>query len=374
MMLVVLVIKPGFSLSLGRKTMLKEIYKKFFFIIGGLIIGGLILDISTVITIKNIPLWGVYSFGIVMLIILAFLIINSGIVMIHRIEEMILKVPIANVFFGSFGLSLGLIMAYLFASPFKAINIGLFGTIFPILLTILFGYLGFQVGFQKRNDFINLLYNSRNIITKYTNTTALVRKKESPKKILDTSAILDGRLEDICRSGFLEGTLVVPLFVLEEVQQVADSSVITKRSRGRKSLDALNTLKREAIIKIEVFEEFDKGHNQGESLIQIAKSLNGIVVTSDSQMKYKSELYKVRALDISDLTKALKPRVIPGNKINVQVVKEGKEDDQAIAYLEDGTMIVVEKGRKFIGEYLEILITKVLQTSAGKMIFAKPKL
>ncbi|MCM3164124.1 MULTISPECIES: PIN/TRAM domain-containing protein [Bacillaceae] len=354
--------------------MLKRIFKLFIIVVGGTIGIFLIPDLITAMTGGIMPLWMSYLIGFIILFFTIFWLINSGLNMIHWMEEKLLKVPITNVLFGSFGLILGLVVAFLITSPLKAMSIELVNTVFPISLTILFGYLGYQVGSKKRNDLVNLFLSISNQGEAKNTKVNLesVKELESKLKILDTSVILDGRIEEICKTGFLEGTLLIPQFVLEEVQHIADSSDVIKRNRGRRSLDTLNKIQKEPDIKVEIYEGDFNGIQEVDKFVEIAKLLNGSVVTNDTNLNKICNLHDVKVLSINDLAEALKPVVLPGEKINVQVIKDGKDDKQAIAYLDDGTMIVVEQGRDYLGEYIDVLVTRILQTSAGRMIFAKP--
>jgi uncharacterized protein YacL len=195
-------------------------------------------------------------------------------------------------------------------------------------------------------------------------------------KILDTNVIIDGRIADICRSGFLEGTLMVPRFVLEELQHIADSSDLLRRNKGRRGLDILNKMRKEQGIRVEIrdFEDLDD-HEVDANLIKVAKRLDAPVITNDYNLNKVAELEGVKVLNINELANAVKPLYLPGEEIvTVDVIRDGKEVGQGIAYLEDGTMIVIEGGKKYIGQSISVLVTSVLQTSAGRMIFAKPKI
>jgi len=196
-----------------------------------------------------------------------------------------------------------------------------------------------------------------------------------PYKILDTSVIIDGRIADICKTGFIEGALVIPEFVLEELQHIADSSDALKRNRGRRGLDILNKIQKELKVKVIITDQdFDEISEVDSKLVKLAKVMKGKVVTNDFNLNKVCELQGVSVLNINDLANAVKPVVLPGEELHVQVIKDGKENGQGVAYLDDGTMIVVEGGREYIGSFLDVIVTSVLQTSAGRMIFAKPKL
>ncbi len=197
-------------------------------------------------------------------------------------------------------------------------------------------------------------------------------KAELSKKLLDTSVIIDGRICDIAKTGFLEGVLIVPKFVLQELQLIADSSDNMKRSKGRRGLDILNELRKISGMTVEIIDRDYKGTNKvDEKLVVIAKEIGAKIITNDYNLNKIAEIQGIEVLNINDLSNAIKPTFLPGEKINVKIVKEGKEKDQGIAYLNDGTMIVVDGARKMINRKIEVTITNVLQTDAGKMIFAK---
>ncbi|WP_374987792.1 PIN/TRAM domain-containing protein [Paenibacillus sp. R14(2021)] len=242
----------------------------------------------------------------------------------------------------------------------------------PAVLTLFLGYAGLRVGLNKREEF------AERIAALAERSSKAVRVDEESSyeehKILDTSVIIDGRIADICKTGFIEGTLVIPEFVLEELQHIADSSDLLKRNRGRRGLDILNKIQKELDVKVLIYEGDMEEGEVDSKLVKLAKALHGKVVTNDFNLNKVCELQGVSVLNINDLANAVKPVVLPGEEIVVQVIKDGKEHGQGVAYLDDGTMIVVEGGRDYIGTTMEVLVTSVLQTSAGRMIFAKPKL
>lgn len=200
------------------------------------------------------------------------------------------------------------------------------------------------------------------------------RAEQEAHKLLDTSVIIDGRIADLVKTGFIEGTLVIPEFVLEELQHIADSPDMLKRNRGRRGLDILNKIQKELDAKVLIHEGMREQGEVDMKLLKLARLLNGKVVTNDYNLNKVCELQGVPVLNINDLANAIKPIVLPGEEMVVQVVKDGKEYGQGVAYLNDGTMIVVENGREHMSNQLEVIVTSVLQTSAGRMIFAKPKL
>jgi uncharacterized protein YacL len=193
-------------------------------------------------------------------------------------------------------------------------------------------------------------------------------------KILDTSVIIDGRIADICDSGFLEGVLVIPTFVLNELQMISDSADSMKRTRGRRGLDILNRMQKDESIKVKISDiDFSDTNEVDAKLVKLAKVMKAKVITNDFNLNKVAEFHGVDVLNINDLANALKPIVLPGEEMHVSLVKEGKDPNQAIGYLDDGTMVVVENGRKKLGHDTDVVATSVLQTSAGRMIFARIK-
>jgi uncharacterized protein YacL len=196
-------------------------------------------------------------------------------------------------------------------------------------------------------------------------------------KILDTNVIIDGRIKDVCRTGFIEGPIYIPGFVLDELQHIADSSDSLKRARGRRGLDILNEMQKEFSLIVRSYDyklETERIPEEVDArLVKLAKIMNGSIVTNDFNLNKVAALQGVQVLNVNELANALKPVVLPGDEMPVTIIKEGKEQNQGVAYLDDGTMIVVEDGRRRIGDNLEVVVTSVLQTVAGKMIFAKIK-
>ena len=194
-------------------------------------------------------------------------------------------------------------------------------------------------------------------------------------KTLDTSGLIAGRIIDIASTGFIEGVIIVPGFVLEELRHIADSSDTLKRNRGRRGLDILNKIQKESQVPVQIVEQdFEDIAEVDSKLIKLAKAMKGKIITNDYNLNKVCELQGVPVLNINELANSVKPVVLPGEEMVAQIIKDGKEVGQGVAYLDDGTMIVVEGGRRFIGDTIEVIVTSVLQTAAGRMIFAKPKL
>ncbi|MBD1382789.1 PIN/TRAM domain-containing protein [Metabacillus arenae] len=362
--------------------MLKRIVQVLFLITGGVLGLFLLPELIARLNMQDIPFittpYVLAILGAILFYIATFWLVDYVVNWIKVFEEALVKAPVTDVLFGSLGLVTGLIIAFLLVNviPFKDIPYQIFSTIIPIFLTLLLGYLGFQVGFKKKDELVNLFSIPVRMNSKKKGAgEEEVELEEKKLKILDTSVIIDGRIADICQTGFLEGTIVIPQFVLEELQHIADSSDALKRNRGRRGLDILNRIQKELAIKVEIYEgDFEEIQEVDSKLVKLAKLTSGVVVTNDFNLNKVCELQKVAVLNINDLANAVKPVVLPGEELNVQVIKDGKEQNQGIAYLDDGTMIVVEEGRNYIGKHIDVLVTSVLQTSAGRMIFAKPKL
>lgn len=356
--------------------MLRRTVQLFFLILGGTLGIFFIPELFSLLNLGDIPFltkpYTVAILGAIIFFILTFWLVDYVVGFIKWIEESLVKAPVTDVLFGSLGLIFGLIVAYLAVIPLE--RIPFVSAIFPIFITILLGYLGFQVGFKKRDELVNLFSISSKFGKKKSVDDDEMDLSSKKLKILDTSVIIDGRVADICQTGFLEGTIVIPRFVLEELQHIADSSDVLKRNRGRRGLDILNRIQKELAIKVEIYEgNFEDIQEVDSKLVKLAKLTSGVVVTNDFNLNKVCELQSVEVLNINDLANAVKPVVLPGEELTVQVIKDGKEHNQGVAYLDDGTMIVVEEGRDYIGKHIQVLVTSVLQTSAGRMIFAKPK-
>ncbi|MBI4298709.1 MAG: PIN domain nuclease [Chloroflexi bacterium] len=281
----------------------------------------------------------------------------------QKIEELPAQLLIA----GAIGLAAGLFIAILLSLPFSRLP-GWPGIAVPIALSLSLGYLGIFVALLRVEDLARLFPGSRP-----TNEANITR--QDGQIILDTSAIIDGRIADISQTGFVNSTLIIPRFVLNELQHVADSSDALRRNRGRRGLDMLNRLQKESLAHIKVLDvDVKDGSNEVDAkLVQLAKKLGASIATTDFNLNKVAEIQGVRVLNINELANSLKPVVLPGEEIVVQVIQAGKEAGQGVAFLDDGTMVVVEGGRRYISTHLDVVITRVLQTPAGRIIFAQPK-
>jgi uncharacterized protein YacL len=235
-----------------------------------------------------------------------------------------------------------------------------------LFVLMLMSYIGLMVGASK-GDLLNF---TGGLAELFAGERAAAGKRNL--KILDTSAIIDGRIADVVETGFLEGTLVVPEFVLRELQIVADSSDSSRRQRGRRGLDILQKMQAHPLLAVQIVEDdFPQIREVDLKLIELAKKMGAPILTNDFNLSKVAQLHRVRVLNLNDLANSLKPLVLPGEKMNIVVLKEGKEYNQGVGYLDDGTMVVVDHARRMIGRAVEITVTSVLQTASGKMIFGK---
>lgn len=285
---------------------------------------------------------------------------------IHRIEFSLGSLSGQDLLAGTVGLLIGLIIANLIGFAFARLPIiGAYG---PIVFNLVFGYAGMSITVHKKAEVSGLLANFR--LGKQAKERSV--KKTGSTKLLDTSSIIDGRIAELCATGFLEGPLLVPVFVLEELQLIADSADLLKRTKGRRGLDILKQMQEDGHVDVHIInDDFDDIQGVDSKLVRLGRDLKAKVITNDYNLNKVAELQGVVVLNINDLANAMKPARVPGEEMTVLIVKAGKEENQGIAYLEDGTMIVVENGQKYIGMSVPVTVTSVLQTSAGRMIFVK---
>lgn len=269
-----------------------------------------------------------------------------------------------DILVGLGGLIVGLVIGVLLTYPISFLPFK--NAALPLVVTIICGALGLAVFLLRKDDIVSLLTGLPRV--------RFLRGQGATGKILDTSAIVDGRIADICRTGFLEGELLIPRFVLRELQQVADSQDPLKRNRGRRGLDILNRMRKEKKVNIRIIDrDFPDIRDVDAKLIKLAKIMGARVITNDFNLNKIAELEGVEVLNINELSNALKPYVLPGEELRVQIIREGKEADQGVGYLDDGTMVVVEEGKRYINATVDTVVTSVLQTPAGRMIFARLK-
>ncbi|WP_315118830.1 PIN/TRAM domain-containing protein [uncultured Clostridium sp.] len=286
------------------------------------------------------------------------------------VEKSIQRIPAHEILLAAFGAIIGLGISAIFVTLLSKIPI--IGVGLAVVIALLMAALGANIALKKREDIISLFTNFKKSGTPSKDKKGKVYKGDP--KILDTSVIIDGRIFDICQTGFVEGTLIIPNFVLEELRHIADSSDGLKRNRGRRGLDILNKIQKELNIEVQIYEkDFPDIAEVDSKLLKLAQIMNGKVLTNDYNLNKVAEFQGVPVLNINELANAVKPVVLPGEEMRIQIVKDGKESGQGVAYLDDGTMIVVEGGRRSIGETIDVVVTSVLQTAAGRMIFAKQK-
>ncbi len=293
--------------------------------------------------------------------------------LIQRIEKELTKRSPVYLFFGTLLTIIGLVLAILISIPLWRTRIPVINNILPILLMIVFSYFGFRIGTTRLDDWRKAFTHAKS--SKNDGGNVIERQDDNYHhyKILDTNILIDGRIYDLVKTGFLEGTLLVPNFVLYELQYIADSGESIKRVRGRRGLDILNKLRNEKIVPIEMYDgDFEDIPEVDSKLIALAKKVDGVIVTNDYNLNKVIQFQNVQVLNINNLAKSLRPRVIPGETMTVVVVKKGTERQQGVAYLDDGTMVVVEDGRYFMDKQIEVEVTSALQTDAGRMIFARP--
>ena len=273
------------------------------------------------------------------------------------------KVSVSGLSSAVFGLILGLIMAKLVGDAFSLASLDP-ETLSRVRvgLTLVFCYLGMVMALRGKDEF--------NIIIPYVR----LRRQDQAENIvlLDTSVIIDGRIVDICKTGFLGGKIIIPKFVLRELQQIADSTDPIKRQRGRRGLEILNTIQKEPGLDISINEQdFIDTSEVDAKLVKLAKLIEANILTVDFNLNRVASIQGIKVLNINELANALKPVVFPGEQMHIKLIKEGKEHNQAIGYLDDGTMVVVEDARRLIGQDVKVAVTSVLQTQAGRMIFTK---
>jgi uncharacterized protein YacL len=314
-------------------------------------------------------------FGFLAYITLPFF-IKKAMKFVNKMELELEKIPSNQIIIGSVGLIFGLVIAYLISSLYGYIKIGILSSGLSVITYIFFGYLGVSIATKRLVDITRLPEFFKRTGTGNSNVKGNSRKGKCVKpKILDTSVIIDGRIADICKTGFIEGPIIIPEFILEELRHIADSSDGLKRNRGRRGLDILKIVQQELEIEVQIVDtDFEDVNEVDIKLLKLALQIDGAVVTNDFNLNKVADLQGVQVLNINELANAVKPVVLPGEEMIATIVKEGKESNQGVAYLDDGTMIVVEGGKKYINNTKNVVVTSVLQTAAGRMIFAKPTL
>ncbi len=335
--------------------------------------------------------WGI-AIG-VGIVILAFLITPYITVIPSRwISAKISGASASDLVAGAIGLTIGLIISALLAIPLANLP-STWGHLLPFVFALFFGYLGVTIAVLRKNDIAHLFQGA--MVARRTRERERDEERERERKeqdakekekeaasatpetlqiLLDTSTIIDGRIADISQTGFIFGTLVVPRFVLNELQRIADSADTMRRNRGRRGLEILNRLQKDATVPIEIIDADIEGIADVDGkLVKMARNLHCSIITNDFNLNRVAELQGVKVLNINELANAIKPVLLPGEDLHIKIMQDGKELGQGVGYLDDGTMIVVENGRQFMNMTIEVTVTRVLQTVAGRMIFAHPR-
>lgn len=332
-------------------------------------------DMSLTIARISVLIFGTLL-GVIIGYLISSFILKQGLVIAKRLERILTHIPNQELIAGTIGLLFGLIIANLIGVAFNQVPI--IGPYIPIILSAIFGYSGLKIMARKGPE----MYN--NYVQQWSGegpkktsrfkmfSTHKSDKTTSTPKLLDTSVIIDGRIKELCNTGFIEGPLMVPLFVLNELQIISDSADATKRNRGRRGLDILKEMQDAKKVAIEVVEDdYDDLTEVDSKLMRLALDKQWKLMTNDFNLNKVARVQGIEVLNLNELANVLKPALIAGEWIRVQIMKEGKEVHQGVAYLDDGTMIVVEDGKPYVGQTVEVMVTSILQTSAGRMIFAR---
>ncbi|GMR70590.1 PIN/TRAM domain-containing protein [Aerococcus viridans] len=388
-----------------------KILSRVLIVILGSSIGYYVLPLLWDMININISFFYYPLFNIVLGAIILFLIYGLTQPLLMRffrnIERDMRQLSIEKLLVSAVGVIIGLVLAWLVNIPLVAIGWPFISNILPIVLTIVLGVLGFYIFSNKSAEIMEMLTRFPQVRRSESTNTAIAEDVQSdketqesnistpsegldiytdallslrqaadeayqPYKILDTSVIIDGRILDVLKAGFIEGVIVVPNFVLKELQYIADSADSLKRVRGRRGLDILNQIQALDDVVVDFYAgDFDDESEVDLKLLRLAKLVDGVVVTNDYNLNKVSQFHKIKVLNINELANSLKSVVIPGETISVHIVKAGTERQQGVAYMDDGTMIVVEEGKHHIDETLSVEITSAIQTNAGRMVFAK---
>ncbi len=307
------------------------------------------------------------------------------------VRDKIRGAAISDLLWAAIGLTVGLVISALLAIPLANLP-EIWGRVLPFVGALLFGYLGVMIAVMRKSDIAHLLQNAvtrrgrerdddreRDRFERPKDRESRDKEKHAPaappqQLLLDTSTIIDGRIADISQTGFISGMLTIPRFVLNELQHIADSPDTMRRNRGRRGLETLNRLQKDATVPIEIIDADIEGIVEVDGkLVKMARNLHCPIITNDFNLNRVAELQGVRVLNINELANAIKPVLLPGEDMSIKIIQEGKELGQGVGYLDDGTMIVVENAKQFMNTTIEITVTRVLQTIAGRMIFAHLK-
>ena len=287
----------------------------------------------------------------------------------------IIALPIRNLIAAVVGLAIGLILSILILFAFSVTDLpDPWDKIVPVLVSVPIAVLGLMVAVLRERELLNFIYPRHETLTEGAGPSDTGFSRNGSGILVDTSAIIDGRIADITHTGFVNQNLIIPRFVLDELQYVADSADSLRRSKGRRGLDVLNQLRKDDSVGVEILDvDVQDANGVDSKLVTLAKRSDYSILTTDFNLDKVAELQGVQVLNINELANSLKPSLLPGEELSIQITQEGKEEGQGVGFLDDGTMIVVEGGREHLGSQLTVVITRVLQTSAGRIIFAHLK-
>ncbi len=367
-----------------QEKTLKKISTSIYIIIGlafGLFVPYFTMNLVAMFTPFN-PFTSINIIGLITIYVLSGLLfvsiflsvsssISRGIKKIGKsLEGLFLNISTVDLFFGIVGLIVGLVISILLSGLYGMIPILTIQIVLSVVTYVVFIYLGVAIAVRRKNDILNFLKNNKKPEAKNEEKK---KSKYTNPKILDTSVIIDGRIQKVIKSGFLEGDIIVCDLVLNELRHIADEGQVSKRERGRRGLDIIKEIQEACDKRVFVLStggKYKDIEETDEKLVFIAREYGGKIVTNDYNLNKMALVHKVGVLNINQLAKELKSNVLTGERLNVNVIKEGKEKEQGVAYFDDGTMVVVEKAGHLVGQYIEIEITSVIQTASGRMIFA----
>lgn len=372
------------------ETVARRVARFFITFFGAAVGPGIIALVSSVLSVFGVFVFGqqllpwaqltIYVLSGVATAVLFFIlapgIIDTFVCLGRWLEARLTEMETLDIITCSMGLIIGLFMAFLLSSVVQSIPVAWVSVPLSIIIYVLLGYLGWSIAFKRRNDIAVWLKRGQRAerTERHERGEKPGRMSAGRPKILDTSVIIDGRIFDICQTGIVEGTLVIPNFVLQELRHIADSADSLKRNRGRRGLDVLNRIQKELDISVRIEErDYEDIVDVDAKLLRLAKDIHGVVVTNDYNLNKVADVTGVNVFNINELANAVKPVLLPGEEMHLLIVKDGKEANQGVSYLDDGTMIVVDNGKPFINEEVDVVVTSVLQTSAGRMIFARIK-